>query len=117
MTPVANYYWSVATGVIYGGSSVGLKKISDGLTKTYLLGEKSLQPQQYDPSTLSNPTRNWGDDQSMYQGYDFDSARWCGNSFPQAPSTLPAASNTAWLPVQDKNDSTNFNQWGIGQFG
>ena len=73
-TTNANWYWNIATGVIYGGSSVGLKKIPDGLTKTYLLGEKSLQPRQYDPSTLSNPTRNWGDDQSMYQGYDFDSA-------------------------------------------
>ena len=52
----ASWYWNIATGVIYGGSSVGLKKIPDGLTKTYLLGEKCFQPRQYDPSTLSNPT-------------------------------------------------------------
>jgi prepilin-type N-terminal cleavage/methylation domain-containing protein/prepilin-type processing-associated H-X9-DG protein len=109
-------YWTRATGVIYGGSSVGVKKISDGMTKTYLLGEKSLQPRQYDPSSLTNPTRNWGDDQSMYQGYDFDSARWCGNSYPLATSTPPAPSNTAWLPVQDRNDD-DWNHWGIGQFG
>ena len=109
-------YWTRATGVIYGGSNIGVRKITDGMSKTYLLGEKSLQPRQYDPSALSNPTRNWGDDQSMYQGYDFDSARWCGNSYPQATSTPPAADNTAWLPIQDRNDD-NWNQWGIGQFG
>ena len=71
--PTTNTYWTIATGVIYGGSTVSLKKIPDGLTKTYLFGEKSLQPRQYDPSILSNANRNYGDDQSMYQGYDFDS--------------------------------------------
>ena len=113
----ANSYWSVATGVIYGGSNVGLRKITDGLTKTYLLGEKSLQPQQYDPLTLSAAQRNYGDDQSMYQGYDFDSARWCGNSYPNPPSTLPAPNDMNYLPLQDKNDSTNLNLWGIVNFG
>jgi prepilin-type N-terminal cleavage/methylation domain-containing protein len=115
-TANANWFWNVATGVIYGGSSVGLKKIPDGLTKTYLIGEKSLQPRQYDPSTLTNPTRNWGDDQSMYQGYDFDSVRWCYNSYPNAPSQPPPAGDRSWLPLQDRNDP-NWNLWGIGQFG
>jgi type II secretory pathway pseudopilin PulG len=109
-------YWNIATGVIYGGSNVTVKKIPDGLTKTYLIGEKSLQPRQYDPSTLTNPTRNWGDDQSMYQGYDFDSARWCFNSFPNAPTTPPVASDRTWTPVQDRNDP-DWNHWGILQFG
>jgi len=116
-TTAAHWYWNVATGVIYGRSNVTIKKIPDGLTKTYLIGEKSLQPQQYDPSTLSNSAnRNWGDDQSMYQGYDFDSARWCYNSYPSAPTTPPAANDRSWTPIQDRNDP-DLNHWGILQFG
>ena len=118
--PVANYFkteafWTASTGVIYGGSAISVRKIPDGLSKTYLVGEKSLQPQQYNPAEISSANRNYGDDQSLYQGYDYDSIRWGGNS--TAP---PLANALDYLPLHDENHSTDnggYNQWGITNFG
>jgi prepilin-type N-terminal cleavage/methylation domain-containing protein len=106
-------YGSVATGVIYGGSAVTSKRVTDGLSKTYLIGEKALQPQQYDPSALPSTQRNWGDDQSLYQGYDYDSVRWSGNS--TTPQNVPD-----WLPLHDENHFSSTgadNKWGVANFG
>jgi Protein of unknown function (DUF1559) len=106
-------YWPVATGVIYGGSAITPKKISDGLSNTYLIGEKSLQPQHYDPAGLPSAQRNWGDDQSLYQGYDYDSVRWSGNS--TTPQNVPD-----WLPLHDENHFSGGaadSKWGIRNFG
>jgi prepilin-type N-terminal cleavage/methylation domain-containing protein len=119
--PVASYFrtpggfWSTATGVIYGGSAVSVRKIPDGLSKTYLVGEKSLQPQQYSPADISSTNRNYGDDQSLYQGYDYDSVRWGGNTAGPPPSSL-----LDYLPLHDENHSASaadYNQWGINNFG
>jgi prepilin-type N-terminal cleavage/methylation domain-containing protein len=118
--PVANYFrnqpfWLNSTGVIYGGSAVSVRKIPDGLTKTYLAGEKSLQPTQYNPKDIISANRNYGDDQSLYQGYDYDSIRWGGNS-----ASPPTASVLDYLPLHDANhptDSGGYNQWGINNFG
>ena len=107
-------YWAAATGVIYGGSTITVRRITDGLSKTYLLGEKALQPQQYDPAALPSSQRNWGDDQSLYQGYDYDSVRWGGNS--AAPQNVPD-----WLPLKDENHFASGggadNKWGVTNFG
>jgi len=105
------------TGTIFDGSQIGIRQIPDGTSKTYLIGEKCLQPQQYDPNGLSFGTRNQGDDQSMYQGADFDTIRWGGNSAaPPAPGT-----GTDWQPRKDENHSDasgNFDTtWGDQQFG
>ena len=69
-------YWLTSTGVIYGGSQIRLRDIPDGTTTTYLCGEKALQPHCYDGL---NPSRCQADDQSMYQGHDWDSIRWSGD--------------------------------------
>jgi prepilin-type N-terminal cleavage/methylation domain-containing protein len=94
-------YYQAANGVIFGGSQIGIRQIPDGLSKTYLIGEKALQPQSYIPSLLA--TRCYADDQSMYQGYDDDTIRWTG-----ASSSLPtAAANAAYQPVHDDNKFTS----------
>ena len=68
-----NYYQS---GVIYIRSEVSFAKISDGTTKTYLIGEKFVSPEGYDDNTAhtSNGGR-FGDNQSMYVGYEWDNQR------------------------------------------
>ena len=111
-------YWNKSTGVIYGGSSISVKKIPDGLTKTYLLGEKSLSPQYYDPAQVPSQYRNVGDDQTMYQGYDQDIVRWCGDSGTQ--HTPPLGTETQYLPLHDENHFSGGNPdggWGVGSFG
>jgi prepilin-type N-terminal cleavage/methylation domain-containing protein len=62
------------TGVIYQRSTLKEKDISDGLSKTFLLGEKYLTPDNY--FNGSDPA----DSGPMLQGYDWDIVR-VGNSY------------------------------------
>lgn len=59
-----------STGVIYLHSKLTLAKISDGTSKTYLAGEKNLNPDDY--ATGNAPD----DNHSAYQGADIDVCRW-----------------------------------------
>jgi prepilin-type N-terminal cleavage/methylation domain-containing protein len=60
----------LATGIIANHAVYGLGQISDGTTKTYLVGEKYLLPQHYDNG------RSLGDDQSVYSGDERDVVRF-----------------------------------------
>ncbi|MBI2825205.1 MAG: DUF1559 domain-containing protein [Planctomycetia bacterium] len=53
-------------GVVHYHSQVELRQITDGLSKTYLLGEKFLESDHYEDGIPSN------DDQSYYIGFDRD---------------------------------------------
>ncbi len=75
-------YWAASNGVIYGGSTVNIRQIPDGTSKTYLVGEKQMQPHCYDGTMAVNCQ---ADDQSMYQGYDWDTSRWAGDSGGNTP--------------------------------
>ena len=54
------------TGVSYQRSMVKIRNISDGLTKTYLVGEKYLDFTKY------NTGNDGSDNEHMYAGYDND---------------------------------------------
>jgi prepilin-type N-terminal cleavage/methylation domain-containing protein len=103
------------TGVFYPATPIGLKQIPDGLTKTYLVGEKSLQPKQYDSAGLTVNTRSYGDDNTMYRGYDYDTVRFASN-YPTA-SGVPTAATIAspptgtafYPPVRDTDDPLGVN--------
>ena len=77
------------TGVIYGHSQTTFPQISDGLTKTYLLGEKYLFSGQ------SDPTADSGDNESVYTGSDNDTCR-----------------STFLTPDHDQNYSNTTNSFG-----
>lgn len=65
----ARYPWvdsSEATGIAYLRSEVSIHHVDDGLSHTYMIGEKHR--------LLSGTDQ--GDDQSMYVGYDYDTYRW-----------------------------------------
>lgn len=65
-------YLGEANGVSYLLSEVRVAQVSDGLSKTYLVGEKGLSLDNYFNG------ESHGDDGSMYQGYDWDTHRWAG---------------------------------------
>jgi prepilin-type N-terminal cleavage/methylation domain-containing protein/prepilin-type processing-associated H-X9-DG protein len=75
-----------------------LRQITDGTSKTALVGEKSLPPRFYESGYGDAPPKsphwnnNPGDNSSMYQGHDYDNARVIGESnLPQQDSDdLPA---------------------------
>jgi prepilin-type N-terminal cleavage/methylation domain-containing protein/prepilin-type processing-associated H-X9-DG protein len=61
------------------GAKIG--QITDGTSKTALVGEKALPPKFYDTGYGEGEHyshNNGGDNSSMYQGYDKDTTRWIG---------------------------------------
>jgi prepilin-type processing-associated H-X9-DG protein len=71
---------------IYGGihfvrSTIKLRNITDGTSKTYLLGEKYLNPHRYEDGG------DVSDDWSMYSGHQGDVARTGHASWPPAADT------------------------------
>jgi prepilin-type N-terminal cleavage/methylation domain-containing protein/prepilin-type processing-associated H-X9-DG protein len=68
------FMWSRAsvdsTGVVYQRSMVRASDVTDGLSHTYLFGEKYLQPAEYETGTSQ------GDDQGWDVGFDRDINRW-----------------------------------------
>lgn len=75
LTPGAAFDWTRRlacidyTGVSYQGSEIDPADIVDGTSKTYLLGEKHVDADQYFDG------RDWGDDWSMYTGMQDDTYR------------------------------------------
>jgi prepilin-type N-terminal cleavage/methylation domain-containing protein/prepilin-type processing-associated H-X9-DG protein len=89
-----SYKWrahKVLTGTIYQRSAIRSEEITDGLSKTYLLGEKYLRTTDYDNG------KNLGDDQGWNAGYVKDNQRW-------------TVDNKRWRPRQDspKDGLENF---------
>ncbi len=72
-------YWSRFNGV--SGWRIGARggQISDGLSKTVMVGDKFVQPKFYEhscPGRGMQPSKgNAGDNGSMYMGWDLDIAR------------------------------------------
>ena len=58
-----------ATGICYLRSEIKLAQITDGTSKTYMLGEKYVIPDNYFSGLDGN------DNESMFSGYDGDSSR------------------------------------------
>jgi prepilin-type processing-associated H-X9-DG protein len=82
-----------ATGVIYFHSRVTMADITDGTSNTYVLGEKSLDPDYYYNGL------DWADNEGMYTGGDNDTLRtthwnpanpneWPGRPVPDTPGTM-----------------------------
>ena len=62
------------TGVFYGRSQVTLAEISDGTSKTYMLGERFADPDHYADGICG------ADDEGWDTGWDWDTVRWSGAS-------------------------------------
>ena len=87
------------TGISHMRRSVGIRKVTDGSSKTYLLGEKFLAPSNYEggePPDRKSP----GDDDTLFSGYDFDNHRFVAS---QQASTLTtdAVPDLFYPPMRD----------------
>ena len=103
--------WDKASGTIYAGSQVSIKQVPDGLTKTYLIGEKSLQPHCYDgQGTSACPADNG----TVYEGHDWDVLRWAGDE-NLLPTTAVPGTAYDWRPYKDADNTDN--TWGEKNFG
>jgi prepilin-type N-terminal cleavage/methylation domain-containing protein len=83
------------TGVIFQRSEIKYEQITDGTSKTYLLGEKNLDANHYEDGLPGN------DDQSMYNAQDRDNLRsthcWVPGKENVGPPLWPAIPDTPGL--------------------
>lgn len=97
------------TGVIHYRSEIRIARISDGTTNTYLIGEKYLDPDRY---TYDNTaaTRSFGDNQSLWCGFEWDNHRLAHNPITGRPSRL-------FQPKQDTPGEDNYFRFGSAHSG
>ncbi|HVT27820.1 MAG TPA: DUF1559 domain-containing protein [Lacipirellulaceae bacterium] len=84
--------WTVTTdrqkpffqnGISYYRSEVRASQVVDGLSKTYLCGEKLLSTQLYEDVNITDNPAMMGDNQSAWCGYEWDNHRVAWN--PDSP--------------------------------
>ena len=92
------YASSKSNGVIYIRSEVTCSMITDGLSHTYLIGEKNVNPDYY--TSFSKP----GDSQSMFTGCDSDNARYGGmDTLSDEYAEFPLVPDATTLPNTNKD--------------
>jgi hypothetical protein len=89
------------TGINFLGAEISIKKIRDGTSKVYMVGEKYVNADKYE-SSASDGTDDGGDNASCYQGYDWDVNRWA---------------TVAWPAIQDRPGFDAFQGFGSAHAG
>jgi prepilin-type N-terminal cleavage/methylation domain-containing protein/prepilin-type processing-associated H-X9-DG protein len=82
-----------ASGVFYPGSSLDVAQIKDGLSNTYLIGEKYMCPDYYTTG------QDYGDNECVFIGSDPDTVRWAGGMNSNAADTVVGP----YTPYQDQS--------------
>jgi prepilin-type N-terminal cleavage/methylation domain-containing protein/prepilin-type processing-associated H-X9-DG protein len=87
------------TGIMYFRSEIEFKRIEDGASNTYLVGEKYVQPEAYEGTSDANSAAfDWGENQSAYTGYEWDNSRGAWT----LPPRFPLLSQEEYQPSQDR---------------
>jgi hypothetical protein len=73
---IDQYVQYCQTGVMFYRSTIKVAQVSDGTSNTYMVGEKWMPANGYEGTTdLKAPGFTYGDNQSMYTGYESDNHR------------------------------------------
>lgn len=97
----------MATGISFGGSEVTIAQVTDGTAHTYMVGEKAINPDNYEGDSVGN---SGGDNEHMYMGSNLDIHRLSARSdLPgETPVPVPPMSDSEALQQSfDPND-----RWG-----
>lgn len=101
-------YKRCQSGVIHVRSEISLNQIEDGTSNTYLIGERYMQPAEYNgAASSSDPGYSLSSNQSAYCGYEWDNQRKAWN-----PDPIVEAANLAELR-QPRADTDNFESTSI----
>jgi prepilin-type N-terminal cleavage/methylation domain-containing protein/prepilin-type processing-associated H-X9-DG protein len=97
-------------GIIVYHGEVKAKQVSDGTSKTYLVGEKFLSPKYYEFAVALGG--GYGDNQSAYTGFEWDNER-------VAWQPLSPYAKESYTPRQDTDgaDDPNFIAFGSAHAG
>lgn len=89
------------TGVVFYRSEVGAEKITDGLARTYLFGEKYMDPMTYEDVNAVPEYARLGDNQSAWAGFEWDNERvaWQPNSKKKVECYQPQQDSGAVCPA------------------
>jgi len=96
------------TGVIHYRSEIELRRITDGTSKTYLVGEKYLNPISYqNPNVTELATIDYGDNQGVFTGFEWDNQRRVGSD----------ENDPGWPPMADNLQIVNWYAFGSAHPG
>lgn len=87
-------------GVVFQRSTTSMAKIVDGSSKTALIGEKSLNENDYESGEHSS------DDQCVYTGHDQDNVGYTGNGTLNGMELMP--------PIRDDQATDTATRWRFG---
>src|SRR5262249_17894519 len=77
------------TGILFQRSEIGIAKITNGTSNTFLVGEKYLNPDDYETGA------DLADNENMYVGFDNDTTR-----------------STVYTPMLDKHGFSDYERFG-----
>ncbi len=103
------------TGVIYYRSEISGKRITDGTTNTYLIGEKFLTPLMYE-SAEAKP-RGYGDNQGAYVGFEWDNERRAWDPHAWNSSSIKPNAATDENDFQPRQDTVGVDAPNVFAFG
>lgn len=106
--PDDQFYIYCQTGIMYYRSEVKTSMITDGTSKTYLVAEKWMNPDNYE-YTGNSSTWDWGDNQSVYCGYDWDNHR-----VAYSPDRSEVEDPERYQPSQDTPGVNPFPNYSFG---
>ncbi len=89
------------TGVSFYRSEITPEQIVDGMSKTYLFGEKYMDPATYEDIRAVPDYARLGDNQSAWAGYEWDNHRvaWQPNASKRESCYQPQQDNGAVCPA------------------
>lgn len=94
------------SGIMYYHSDVGVQQITDGTSKTYLIGEKYVFPDGYEgTSNTTGPGFTFGENQALYTGFEWDNGRVAWNENKALPQEY-------FQPRQDQPGYDNYGAFG-----
>lgn len=102
------------TGINYNGAEIKISQVLDGMSKTYMVGEKAIAPDKYEAiasdlgSVPPEQKSDGGDEHSMYQGFDWDINRW---------TNWDLENQKGRLPVQDRIGQEDYGSFGSAHPG
>lgn len=67
------------SGIMFYHSDLGVQQITDGTSKTYLIGEKYLFPDGYEGTSTTGAGFTYGENQALYTGFEWDNGRVAWN--------------------------------------